>query len=124
MITSARRTIFIVEDDPDILELMQIIVENEGFSVRTFIDAEKVEKEIELEQPSLLIMDLYIEKKDGAKLVKSLKRKKATRKMPVIIVSAKNSLEDIARDCKAEGYLKKPFDIKDLTLLLSNLVPR
>ncbi len=119
-----RKTIFIVEDDPDILELMQIVVENEGYNVKTFVETERAEKEIALEKPHLLIMDLYLGEKDGALLVKSLKRKKDTKKMPVIIVSAKNSLEDIARDCKADGYLKKPFDIKDLTTLLSNLVPK
>ena len=117
-----RKTIFIVEDDPDILELMQIVVENEGYNVRTFINAERAEKELELEQPDLLIMDLYVGEKDGAKIVKNLKRKKDTKKIPVIIVSAKNSLEEIAQDCKADGYLKKPFNIKDLTLLLSNLL--
>jgi DNA-binding response OmpR family regulator len=119
---SAKKIIFIVEDDQDILELMQIVIENENFTVKTFMDSEKAEREIELKKPDLLIMDLYIGGNDGAILVKNLKSAKGTKKMPVIIVSAKNSLEDIAHSCKAEGYLKKPFNIKDLTDLIKQLI--
>ncbi len=117
-----RKSIFIIEDDPDISELMQIVIENEGFLVKNFLNAEKAVDKIVEEKPSLVIMDLHVGKIDGAILVKKLKYKKETAKIPVIIVSAKNSLEEISRECEADGYLKKPFNISDLTQLIDRLI--
>ena len=108
------KTICIVEDNTAISELMKVIVEGEGFKVKTFLESGKVESYAIKSKPALIIMDLWIPGQGGASLVKILKAKKETKDIPIILVSAKNSLAKIAKQCKADAYLPKPFNVKDL----------
>lgn len=110
----AKKTIFIIEDDPDISELMQMIVESEGFVVRTFSEMEKIESVIAKQKPQLVIMDLSVGGVDSAAIARKLKYEKQTSGTRVLLVSAKTSLAEIARAARVDGYLAKPFDIKDL----------
>ncbi len=114
----AKKTIFIAEDDLDILELLQLLTEAEGYKTKSFSEIEKIELHIFKYRPSLILMDLWIAGRDSALAVKNLKKKKETAGIPIILISAKNSLEQIAKQCKADAFLKKPFNISDLTRLI------
>ena len=108
------KVIFIVEDDPSISELMKIIIEGKGFEVKTFFEIVEVESSAVSLQPSLIITDLRIPGQGGIHLVKTLKKRKETSEIPVVLVSADSALQKIAVHSKANGYLSKPFNIKDL----------
>ncbi len=119
----SKKTIFIIEDDRDISELMQIVIKDNGYKVKTFLEAENLENKIRKEKPSLLVMDLWIEGLDNTNLVKKLKKDPKTIDIPIILVSAKNSLEKIAKQTGADGFLSKPFNIKDLLKIIEHYVP-
>ncbi len=117
-----KKNIWIVEDDPDINELIEIVLTNEGYKVKTFGDGGNIEKEIKKGKPNLIIMDLSMPGIGGAALTKKLKSKPSTKKIPIVLVSAKNSLEKIAKSSKADGFLPKPFDLKDLVSCVKKFV--
>lgn len=113
-----KKTIFIVEDDPDILELMKVVVDSLGFKTKTFLENDKLESSIVKNRPDLLIVDLWVGGFDNAVLVKSLKKNKVTKEIPIVLVSAKNALEKIAKQCGADGHLAKPFNVSDLSAIV------
>jgi len=109
-----KKMIFIVEDDPDICDLFKILLEDQGFKTTTFSDIKDFEKEIKLHKPDLMIMDVYVHGEDGASMTKNLKNRKETANIPIILVSAKNSLEKIAKESGADDFVSKPFEVNDL----------
>jgi DNA-binding response OmpR family regulator len=113
-----KKTIFIVEDDRDISELIQIIVEGEGYGVKMFTNLTEVFPAALKDKPGLILMDLWISGEDAGGLIKTLKKRKDTCEVPIVIISAKNSLEKIVKQTGADGFLSKPFDIKDLVKII------
>jgi two-component system phosphate regulon response regulator PhoB len=65
--------------------------------------------------PSLILIDNWLDYASGAEICKQLKTNMDTKNIPVILMSACMGLKKIAEDCKADGYLEKPFEIEDLS---------
>ena len=105
--------IYIVEDDTNIQEIEAIALKNSGHSVEQFDDAAHFYKKLEEKLPDLAILDLMLPDEDGYKIVKKLRQNPATKKLPVIMVTAKTSEIDMVRglDIGADDYIKKPFSI-------------
>ena len=105
--------IYIVEDDTNIQEIEAIALKNSGHSVEQFDDAAHFYKKLEEKLPDLAILDLMLPDEDGYEIVKKLRQNPATKKLPVIMVTAKTSEIDMVRglDIGADDYIKKPFSI-------------
>ena len=108
------KKILVVEDEPDLGEIMQIALSEAGYEVEILLSGKGIESHVEKFLPSLIMMDLWMPGLDGSELTKKLKSNKKTKNIPIILVSARNSLEKIAKQSKADGFLSKPFDIKNL----------
>lgn len=106
-----KRKILIVDDEADILEFLQIILEEEGYTVTTTDKGEYVEKLYNGSLPDLILLDVLLSGKDGREIVKELKRQKDTQHIPVIMFSAHPSAEQTARISGADDFISKPFDI-------------
>ncbi|HEY0220807.1 MAG TPA: response regulator [Candidatus Paceibacterota bacterium] len=116
------KTIYLVEDDRDISELMTIVLESESYGIKPFFASDKFTKTLEKQKPDLIIMDLSIGGTDGTSLVRKIKKDKENSKIPIILISAKNSLSEIAKGTKVSGFLPKPFDIKDLVKIVKKFL--
>jgi DNA-binding response OmpR family regulator len=112
------KKILITEDDPDINEILAIFLESKGFEVIVDIRAEKVEQLAEI-KPDLILLDTMLKGKDGRDICRKIKKEPAFKNIPVIFVSAKVDLPQIARDCEADGYLQKPFELEELGQLVA-----
>ena len=104
--------IYIVEDDTNIQEIEAIALKNSGHSVEQFDDAAHFYKKLEEKLPDLAILDLMLPDEDGYEIVKKLRQNPATKKLPVIMVTAKTSEIDMVRglDIGADDYILKPFN--------------
>ena len=89
--------IYIVEDDTNIQEIEAIALKNSGHSVEQFDDAAHFYKKLEEKLPDLAILDLMLPDEDGYEIVKKLRQNPATKKLPVIMVTAKTSEIDMVR---------------------------
>jgi CheY-like chemotaxis protein len=105
------KKILVVDDEPDILEFLQVILEEEGYTVATTDKGEYVEKLHDGGLPDLILLDVLLSGKDGREIVKQLKSQEETKHIPVIMFSAHPSAEATARACGAEDFVAKPFDI-------------
>ena len=106
--------IYIVEDDTNIQEIEAIALKNSGHNVEQFEDAKHFYKKIEEKLPDLAILDIMLPDENGYEIVKKLRKNPATKKLPVIMVTAKTSEIDMVKglDIGADDYIKKPFSIR------------
>jgi DNA-binding response OmpR family regulator len=108
------RRLLVVDDEPDILEFLQIILEEEGYEVVTSDKGEYLEQLHNGGLPHLILVDVLLSGKDGREIVKYLKNQQETKHIPVIMFSAHPSAEETARQAGADDFLAKPFEIDEL----------
>lgn len=107
--------VLIIDDDPAILEVIRIVLEDVGLDVETDMTGAFFEKN-NSDYPDLVLLDVLLAGQDGRDICKRIKSDKKTRHIPVILVSA-NSHKDVQRAAKesgANGFIAKPFDIYEL----------
>jgi two-component system, OmpR family, alkaline phosphatase synthesis response regulator PhoP len=108
-----KKCILICDDDVDILEVTKIILQQE-YQVETMTHCNEIFQNYEKYSPDLILMDLWIPDMGGEAVTRLLKSSEKTKEIPVVIFSANNDIENVAKDAGADGYLKKPFDINTL----------
>ncbi|MDQ2683203.1 MAG: response regulator, partial [Chloroflexota bacterium] len=108
--------VLIVEDDPDIQLLVSTSLERGGYTVRTASDGREALSSINDTIPDLIISDVMMPELDGLELLSILRNDPATRRVPVILLTAKGSTSDIVTgfDLGADDYLPKPFVVREL----------
>jgi DNA-binding response OmpR family regulator len=109
--------IIIIEDDNDILDVMTYILTEEGYEVIASPNSTPL-SQLDRLQPFLILMDNRLIEGTGTELCFKLKNDPATAHFPVAIISAHNNLEEIAKESRADAFLKKPFDIDELLALV------
>ncbi len=102
------RKILIAEDDKDILEILTLYLENDGFEVKKAKNGKEAMKILEKEKIHLIIADIMMPIMNGHELIKKIRK---DSNVPIIILSAKNMEEDkvLGLDIGADAYVTKPF---------------
>jgi two-component system, cell cycle response regulator DivK len=112
--------ILIVDDNPQNLKLVRILLTGEGFDVRTAVDAEDALSQLELFSPRVILMDLQLPGMDGLELTRRLKADPVQRGIVIIALTAYAMKGDeqraLAGGCDA--YVTKPIDIEALPKLV------
>lgn len=118
--------IYIVEDDESIREIESIALKNSGHEVYAFENAASFYKRVENVMPDLLVLDVMLPDADGNSVVKKLRAMPETKKLPVIMVTAKTTEIDMIRglDNGADDYIKKPFSVMELITRVKALLRR
>ncbi len=118
--------ILIVDDNPLNLKLARIVLETEGYTVRTAVDAEEALKVLAVELPKLILMDIQLPGMDGLELTRKLKSDATTAVVAIIAVTAYAMKGDeqkaIAAGC--DGYIRKPFDTTTLPIVVAEYMRR
>lgn len=112
----------ICDDDPGILEMMEIIMEDYGYEVCTEANSMQLLKTIEREKPDLLLLDIWMPVLSGDQVLKNLRANSVFHCLPVIMYSASNEGAAIAKKSGSDDYLSKPFDIDILFEKIKNLI--
>lgn len=106
--------VLIVDDDPAILEAMQIAIEDEGYTVETVADGNSAADTAKSFLPDIILLDLLLSGKDGTEIIAMLRSQDETKAIPVILLSAHPNAADTAKKCGANDFLAKPFDVDEL----------
>ena len=122
----AKETILIMEDDPDIVELVQYNLEREGFRVLAAKDGESGLKDAGTRHPSLVILDLMLPGIEGLEVCRQLKQILGTRDIPLMMLTAKGEESDIivGLEVGADDYLVKPFSPRELIARIRAILRR
>ena len=118
--------VYIVEDDESIREIETIALKNSGHEVLAFENAKSFYKKIEEIIPDLLVLDVMLPDENGNEIVGKIRENPVTRKIPIIMVTAKTSEMDMIKslDNGADDYIKKPFSIMELITRVKVLLRR
>lgn len=118
--------IYIVEDDSNIREIETIALKNSGYEVRAFENAKGFYRKIEEHVPDLVLLDVMLPDESGYDIVKKIRKTPTTKKLPVIMVTAKTQEIDMIKglDDGADDYIKKPFSIMELISRVKALLRR
>lgn len=117
-----QKKILVVDDEPDILEFLQIIFEEAGFLVVTTEKGDYLEKLNNGALPDLVLLDMLLSGKDGREIVKQMKSQENTKHIPVMMFSAHPSAEKTALRAGADDFVEKPFDIETLMEKVRRLI--
>lgn len=107
------KKIFIVEDDADLSEAIQLILREEGYDTVASLDKNSI-KGVILHMPDLVLVDNRLKDGFGSELCVSIKNHPLTSHIPVVLISGWANLADTARDCGADAFLSKPFEMSQL----------
>jgi DNA-binding response OmpR family regulator len=118
----AAKRLLVVDDEPDILAFLQIILEDEGYEVVTSDKGEFLEQLHNDRLPHLILVDVLLSGKDGRAIVKHLKSQPETMHIPVIMFSAHPSAERTAQQAGADDFLAKPFEIDVLLAKIAHFL--
>jgi DNA-binding response OmpR family regulator len=112
------KKILIAEDDPDILFILDMILNDAGYKVQPLTDGSSI-VEGKTEVPDLFILDKEMPFIDGLALCKFLKVKEETKDVPIIMISAYHKLKQKAKAVGVDDFIEKPFEIKNLLKTIS-----
>lgn len=117
--------IMVVDDDPNIRELIRLILKKEGFEVLEASDGEDALEKIEDSKVDLIVLDIMMPKVDGWVVCHSVKSNNVTKDIKIIILTAKTQIRSKIKGLyilQADLYMTKPFDLDDLSLNISKLL--
>lgn len=118
------KKIFIADDDADILQIIAMMLQTQGYAVDTSNKASDIFNYREEELPALILLDIWMSGVDGREICARLKQSPLTRNIPVIFVSANSNIEEITREFKADGFIAKPFEMNYLLERISNSIEK
>jgi len=107
------KKIMIADDDPGIVDAIEMLLEFEGYQVRSTVNGATV-LDMKDELPDLLLLDIWMSGEDGRDICKKLKKEDTTKNIPVIMISASKDIKESAMAAGADDFLAKPFEINDL----------
>ena len=120
------KTVFVVEDDGSIAELIAYALRGGGFAVETFADGECLLAALADTLPDLLLLDIMLPGLDGLSVLRRVRDSARTAALPVILLTAKSSEYDkvVGLDCGADDYIAKPFGVMELLARVKALLRR
>jgi DNA-binding response OmpR family regulator len=118
--------IALVEDEPDLAELIAVHLKKEGFHVSAFEDGQNFERSLVKHAPDLILLDLMLPDMSGLDLCRALKRSEKYQSIPIIIVTARGEESDkiLGLELGADDYIVKPFSLKELAARIRAVLRR
>ncbi len=112
-----KKTVYIVEDEEDILELISINLIKAGYSTKKITGSSELFSSLELKKPDIILLDIMLPDIDGIEICKILKRDEKYSNIPVIMVTAKSDEIDVVLGLEigADDYIVKPFSVRELS---------
>jgi CheY-like chemotaxis protein len=128
-VTMSEKYILVVDDDPDLVETVAMMLESKGCEVGKAYDGVEGEDSIQKRRPDLIILDVMMPRKDGYQLCAELKADDATRSIPIVLLTAVGEAVPSTSYTHADGmateadeYIAKPIDTESMWNIVSSLL--
>ena len=107
------KKVLLVEDDKETIKVVEYILKQYGFSVHIHSTGLNVDEVIKACKPDLILLDIRLPGKLGTQVCKEIKQKST---IPIILFSAEPDQQKLVKECNANAFLGKPFDINELII--------
>jgi CheY-like chemotaxis protein len=125
----SEKYILVVDDDPDLVETVAMMLESKGCEVGRAYDGVEGEESIRKRRPDLVILDVMMPRKDGYQLCAELKADEATRSIPIVLLTAVGEAVPTTSYTHADGmsteadeYIAKPIDTESMWNIVNSLI--
>ncbi len=118
--------ILVVEDEPDIAEILQFNLEKEGYAVSAVGDGAEALREIAASRPDLVVLDIMLPGLDGLEVCRRLRSRPETQDLPILVVSARGEEIDrvVGLELGVDDYVAKPFSPREVVLRVGAILRR
>lgn len=110
-------SVLVVDDDRRVRELLRLALEEDGFAVTTAADGARAIALATAERPGLVVLDLTLPRADGFAVAEAVRGLHGGG-VPILVITADGGAAEKAERVGAVGYLRKPFDVEELTALV------
>lgn len=121
-----RKKILVVDDEPDIAEMIAFNLEKEGFTVLRAADGERALASIKKDGPHLVVLDLMLPGMNGIDVCRAVRRNPSTEHLPIVMLTAKSDPVDriLGLEIGADDYVTKPFHVRELVARIRTVLRR
>ncbi len=119
-----KKKILICDDEADLVALLKLHLEKQGYLVETASDGEAGLKAVEEHKPDLLLLDINMPKMGGLEVYSRLTTSFGRTRLPVIVFTTREELGDLFQDIDADAFLPKPFEVNVLFAQIENIFNR
>lgn len=118
--------ILVVDDEPDVIDLLAMNLKSAGYAVLIAEDGATALDKARSESPDLIILDLMLPQMPGLEVCKALKSEPSTKRIPIIVLSAKSEEVDkiVGLELGADDYVTKPFSPREVVLRVKSVLSR
>ena len=118
--------VLVIDDEPDILELVRFGLTQEGFSVETASTAAEGLEQVAKRTPDLIVLDLMLPDMSGTELCRKIRRDRLTAELPIVMLTARSEEIDrvVGFELGADDYVTKPFSSRELALRIKAVLRR
>ncbi|MBN1872505.1 MAG: response regulator [Candidatus Omnitrophica bacterium] len=114
--------ILIVDDEPDLLELLKTTLVNNGYDVVTANDGLQGLEQVENENPDLILLDIKMPRMDGYTMLRELKKSEKTKHVPVIMLTVYDKMKDIFELEGVKGYMIKSSNDQEILAQIKKIL--
>jgi len=121
---TSKKTVLVVDDDPDLVTLLRLMLEQKGFNVVCAYDGLQVFAILAMQKPNLILLDIMMPEMDGLEVLRRLKAAPETSSIPIVLLTALVEGADILKGYKmgADHYITKPFKKNHLVAVVDHLL--
>ncbi len=121
-----RKTILVVDDEPDLVEVVRYNLEGRGFRVVTAATGEEALRAVRRHRPDLVVLDVMLPDRFGTEVCRTLRAEPRTRELPILFLSARTEEVDrvVGLELGADDYVTKPFSPRELVLRVEAILRR
>lgn len=108
------KKVLIVDDDPDVLEAVGLVLEQAGYEIYAISHSEETMAIISQFQPDLVVLDFLLSGANGGNIARKVRQQTTNKQLPIVMISAHPSARAAAADVGINCFLAKPFEAEDL----------
>ena len=124
MAEAEHKKILVVDDEPDVVSLLDLMLKGQGYSVIVAVDGQEALEKARSEKPDLILLDIMLPRIDGYKVARMLKFDEKYSQIPIIMLTAKVQEKDrqMGMETGADEYITKPFDVTALLAKIKEIL--